>query len=1095
MVYRLIILIFLLLLPFPIPGVQSIHSEGAAVKLPGTLEQIAYYARYEFPSPEADFIFYINENLLFYSIPQLADVNPWLWRSFKTRKQFQQMIRTRQAHIQYEKARTQVYRMQKAVKTHKALKAYLSKISSTSMDPVSLDLTTPRDYDRARQILKLMGVTLYSDREGNYHLQEVYTPGVFEFYHYYQMKYPVLEELEKRLNKKRTFRFDPDECEVRIPWNYSFLCGVTGLDLGPGSFFEWLLKEKRLQLFLGILYRLSDREIDFISALEPHLGAWKKIYHSNALLKGIFVLSHALRVTDGRLQLPGGETAAPFWHRVVGTHPFKNPGQFLETITKKNRGKLNYLYVFSFFLPDDLRKAVFFNNNPGKVKTLLQRLSLSPGEKIGTNGLTVPGLRDFGFVTLLYTLKTQDGSIYFPGGIDAWADAVGAEPKDLFGLLSQLLDSPGSRDKIRRFVSIYNKFFHRPGLLTPEVIDTLYRHYGDYNVLVDFMETIPIREPQTVLHMVKWLQSFERSGLRGREKALLTGIFQSLLYLLANHARYAPDHFDYDRVLEELMRIPFSGEEAYDQLFAFFKNALDIDGNPANPSAINQDFMQFLLGGIEDKVVVFQNQLYVIKAPAELKKEISQVLKKQRACALSDLVKLNGFLRNVKENISWESRMREQILNIYDLLPHPADITARDKRAVPLAWSVSRESMLVSKFLEPYSAAKVLKMLNRLVKLKSSERSPQEMEETGRLVKKIKERCLLSHLQNYLVTCAYAVTLKSAKPRIFLNHNFTRLHDFYPNGRRTAWNSSNIVHHLGEINCYHLRGGLSRLNITLGYPYSDYMWGRILRYFRPQTVPMLFNNLDLYPYPSISRAQEYVGLLVSLGKKMVEKAARNPQTPELRRKVEEKLARVTAGYHYRNVMALLQGKRENHPLYFSELMRLGEFFYQESLGGRPRIAKNIGIQYKGEHKIRPYKGFPDEGRGEPCVHPALSDSLLGQEMEKTGSIYYHSFGTLLPHRYRLFPQPLSHLFQSKWIGGEMINELKVKTAYISHMKKTPPELLGFLIFHHLHYVRRFFEIEYKNEYSRTYHTYDTYNYLHMNRICKQLKKQGVLRLK
>ena len=41
------------------------------------------------------------------------------------------------------------------------------------------------------------------------------------------------------------------------------------------------------------------------------------------------------------------------------------------------------------------------------------------------------------------------------------------------------------------------------------------------------------------------------------------------------------------------------------------------------------------------------------------------------------------------------------------------------------------------------------------------------------------------------------------------------------------------------------------------------------------------------------------------------------------------------------------------------------------LGGRPRIAKNIGIQYKGEHKIRPYKGFRDGGRGEPCVHPLV----------------------------------------------------------------------------------------------------------------------------
>jgi amino acid adenylation domain-containing protein len=29
----------------------------------------------------------------------------------------------------------------------------------------------------------------------------------------------------------------------------------------------------------------------------------------------------------------------------------------------------------------------------------------------------------------------------------------------------------------------------------------------------------------------------------------------------------------------------------------------------------------------------------------------------------------------------------------------------------------------------------------------------------------------------------------------------------------------------------------------------------------------------------------------------------------------------------------------------------------------------------GEYKIHPYKGFPGEGRGEPCVHPAFSDSL------------------------------------------------------------------------------------------------------------------------
>ncbi len=41
------------------------------------------------------------------------------------------------------------------------------------------------------------------------------------------------------------------------------------------------------------------------------------------------------------------------------------------------------------------------------------------------------------------------------------------------------------------------------------------------------------------------------------------------------------------------------------------------------------------------------------------------------------------------------------------------------------------------------------------------------------------------------------------------------------------------------------------------------------------------------------------------------------------------------------------------------------------LGGCPRIAKINGIQNKGEYKIRPYKRFRGERRGEPCVHPAL----------------------------------------------------------------------------------------------------------------------------
>jgi len=57
------------------------------------------------------------------------------------------------------------------------------------------------------------------------------------------------------------------------------------------------------------------------------------------------------------------------------------------------------------------------------------------------------------------------------------------------------------------------------------------------------------------------------------------------------------------------------------------------------------------------------------------------------------------------------------------------------------------------------------------------------------------------------------------------------------------------------------------------------------------------------------------------------------------------------------------------------------------LGGCPRIAKTIEMRDKGEYKIRPYKGSRGASRGEPCVHPAFSDSLLA----KTNFIFYENF--------------------------------------------------------------------------------------------------------
>ncbi len=81
-------------------------------------------------------------------------------------------------------------------------------------------------------------------------------------------------------------------------------------------------------------------------------------------------------------------------------------------------------------------------------------------------------------------------------------------PGDMFDLLAELLVR-SKKDKkpiseIQKFLSITTKFSTRPQLMTEEVLATMYFNYDDYNVLVDFIEKIPIREPETVLKLFEW---------------------------------------------------------------------------------------------------------------------------------------------------------------------------------------------------------------------------------------------------------------------------------------------------------------------------------------------------------------------------------------------------------------------------------------------------------------------------------------------------------------------------------------------------------------------------------------------------------------
>ena len=1035
----------------------------AAVKLPGSITAFISYMK-SYSATENNLIYYLNETLLFEPMPNFQEIRAQALKDVKKSKL--RHTRILEARLTYWNSlkMTFTHKLRRIILSHEAIKEYLYNVTGHHSRGISLDLKNPQHYAVTCLLLKHAGLKLQKDSHRKFQLAEYLSPPHFEANHYYQILGFNTWNLEKNLAKTNRFNLELKEFHAHIPWDIDFLKEITQLVITPDSFAEILTRNKRFQLLLGILYRLSDEEINYINRLKPNLKAWKKIYNNDRFLCGMFILSHALRVRNNRLCLPGfpDPKAAPFWYELVGLNDLENPLKFLEQLAVRDSGKLGYFYIFTFFLPEETRKAVLFDFDYLKLREMYHLLKLDKKEKI--KKLELPELREFGFFTLLYAWKSRNGAIEFPGGIESWTAALGGEKakeNNTFQLVKHLLRQSDKEESLKRFIPVYSKFFHRRELLTEEVIRTLYENYLEYDVLVDFIEKIPIREPQTVLKLFAWAKSFEQMNISKQEKETLTAVFQSLLELLAQRARTMPDFHRYDRLIEGLIQIPLSGASTYDGVFRFFHRYLDME---ITPSEVDRSFLDFLLPANQD--VVVHKQTYRLQAASMLKNEVLHILESQRSASLSQLAKINRLLEKLQKpsqsNPSREYReIGKQLINAFQQLPLPDEI----EKGLPEE---------LKRFLDTYSSEKLFKFLDRLIS-KKRDNAPQQKIDS--LINKIKAGCLLQELKHYLLTCIYAVNLKHSRIQIFLNPNLVRFHDFSSHEGKNPWNYSGICETLGNTFAYHLEGGLSRLNITLAVPFSEHIFGRETGYDPIQGVPIIYNHLDLYPYPYplSRRTYEYTGLLTGFGEELLQKSRENPA---LREELENELMTMTAGYRYRTIREELKkpppkGKYHDPLLYFSEILPLAEGFFKKG---------TLTTNFSKKEQLEAFR--------EPALYKAVQE-----EMNRLGSIYYHTFGTLKPYRYSLFPQPLSQFFRFQWTSAEMIDELKIKAAYISYLNRIPPQLLGYVIYRYLFLASDLFFRDSRIDYHRTYFLCCVFNYLYLNQFYNDFRRQGILRIK
>lgn len=659
------------------------------------------------------------------------------------------------------------------------------------------------------------------------------------------------------------------------------------------------------------------------------------------------------------------------------------------------------------------------------------------------------------FILLLIIILAGVSSIYpEPGRAGTGQDNADKEKKpeaDFFALMTVLLDSSNQArtvPSLQKFMSLYTKFYHRPELITETSLTALYNNYEDRNVLVDFIERLPIRKPATVLKLFQWVKNFD--WLKKKEKILITATFQSLLELFCHASKYAPQEYDYDAVIVAMTNIPFETSNLYNQVFQFLDKELGVGAN-------KKKLLDFVLEGIKNEPLTIDGAEYKFLIKDMYKENINQVMESQEVCSFTTLLTLNQLfdeLIEYRENLASASGIAGRIASICRKLPYAEISKEAPKHIRDRITNYSRERF-------DKDTARLQEKITKIV-------SPDELKAQ---IDRIKNNYLVYQLKDYLVTLAYAVNAKSAKLRVFLNPNMVRLHDFIGGKDHNAWNYCGTPPITDYLSTHYLSGGLSRLNLAFAAKWHDHLFSRTYIHDTAHIQSVLANILDFYPVPRGTDIVVYNALLVDFGLELMRKALKDEN---VKKDVIRELDTITAGYHYRKAMQYLAGEIQEHDLFFTELKQLGERFFKQ-------------------------EKYLDDFTGKKELEPFLSGSkaiAVETQAERFGGIYYRTFGNLTPQQFHLFPQDLSNFFDTGWVSGEMFEEFKIKLSWHLYKRKTPPFLMGQVLYSYITQTApRFFSQNHPNDYFSTYFLFKVFNHSHIRSIIKKLQKQGYIRLK
>ncbi|MFN8059760.1 MAG: hypothetical protein U0Q12_11425 [Vicinamibacterales bacterium] len=313
------------------------------------------------------------------------------------------------------------------------------------------------------------------------------------------------------------------------------LLARPGRELDDRGIFTALIADRQASLLYHGLFALDDETLTF---LIKERGTLKAIYERGAAAFSVF--APGIRVRNGRLELPGGPSAASLW---AGLAPeLALPAErALPLVFERDGGRLAYFLQVAHDL-DETRLSLLLGPATGAEADRIARFKGTYAQVLRSERAWEPSVRPFGRASLdlqqlLATIDVSPGgeptgpmwpwlwaSVF--DGRDARPSPTGASARVSAEWLAGLLDLDRAARRERLETMLFaQRTFGEADERTAATLVPVFRAFGRYRALFLALDRMNVRDPRV------YLAALERvSGLAAREdepSAVETVLFQA----------------------------------------------------------------------------------------------------------------------------------------------------------------------------------------------------------------------------------------------------------------------------------------------------------------------------------------------------------------------------------------------------------------------------------------------------------------------------------------------------------------------------------------------------------------------------------------